>query len=165
MVTIDGSNHLNYSRDEVFAAGLLTHTWPTDVEGINVAPEQEEITIGSTVFVAIQLFGVLPTSFKAKVEELVVARSIVIRGKSSLARVSLELGLSEDLEKGGTNIAHTIKIGSRGGFIPLPMPESVIRGEIEPKVEEYAGVHCENVKSHIKKQSKGGKSKKRSIAA
>ncbi len=147
MITINGRHHLASSPEAVFEAGRHTTTWPEDIDGLNVRPHDNKLDLGSRVSVAVDLHGI-NLGLQAEVREFIVAKSIVIEGKSNLAKFSLYLALAEHEE--GTNVDHLLEISKRSKLIPLPLGEPVIKSLVEPRAFDFANKYCKNVGNHIK---------------
>lgn len=147
MVTIEGENFIGASPKKVSKAGSLPITWPKEgeVDGIFAAPQGREVEEGSIIRVNVTIFGNRTREFDAKVTKFIPGELTVIEGETDIALVSLMIELFKNKRRKGTDIINTSNLTS----LTRKIPERLMKARAKSIFNEYADLHCENIKKFI----------------
>lgn len=147
MPSINVIEHIEFPREEVYAAGIQTETWP-DINGLVIEPDAPTVALGGLIRARLNLPGIR-LGLDCAVTDLVPNELVHIEGKSRTARALLHFELSDDDKNGGTQIEYTFGLEPKTLIAKAATP--AIRVFIEKSVPEFAKDFKQNIIEHIGK--------------
>ncbi len=149
MPSVKTIEQIEFPREQVYAAGIQTETWP-DVNGLVIEPDAPTVALGGLIRARLNLPGI-KLGLDCVVTNLVPNELVHIEGKSRTAHALLHFALSDDTENGGTQIEYTFGLEPKNFITKAATP--ALRVFIENAVPVFSKDFKKNIIEHIGKDS------------
>lgn len=145
MPSISVIEHIEFPREQVYAAGIQTETWP-DVNGLVIEPDAPTVALGGLIQARLDLPGI-KLGLDCEVTDLVPNELVRIEGKSRTAHALLHFALLDDKVNGGTQIKYTFGLEPKNFITKAATP--ALRIFIASAVPIFSGDFKQNIIKHI----------------